>query len=156
MTLTEIDKITIPRKVLNKTFSFLRQHGKRHHESHALLVGKGNKNTFEVSDVWFPMQHNTSISFTVPEEEVHRINVKLNELQLTTIAQIHTHPSTAFHSPTDNEGAEVVLPGSFSIVIPDFGFIAEDDFDEWEVFRFDGIDWPPISKSEVKQIFKII
>ena len=48
------------------------------------------------------------------------------------IAQIHTHPRDAFHSSTDNEWPSVILPGSISVVIPNYGFIEIFDIDAWK------------------------
>lgn len=152
----KIKEVQVPRKVLNSTFEFLRKYGKYSLESHALWVGNDESNIFCVSDVWFPKQYNSSISYEVPEKEVHRINVELNELDLTAIAQVHTHPSSAFHSCTDDHWSMLVLPGSFSIVIPNYGFIKEDNLNEWSIYRYNGREWLNVYKKEVKVLFQII
>ncbi len=156
MMIGNIKKIDITKSILNSTFEFLQGHGQRDLESHALWVGQKTDAVFRVSDVWFPEQTNTPISYEVPEEEEFRINKKLNDESLAVMCQIHTHPSYAFHSNTDDEGSALVLPGSLSIVIPDYGFIQKDDFSMWEVYVFDGTHWCHLRREEVNELFQII
>lgn len=155
MNFYQIKKITIPKNILNSTFVFLRKHGNQNLESHALWVGKIVRDAFTITEVWFPKHINTIISYEVPEDEIHRINVKLNELGLIALVQVHTHPTNAFHSNTDDEGSFLVLAGSYSLVIPDFGFIKEDDLEQWVLYQYDGKDWNKVSNKEVKELFQI-
>jgi hypothetical protein len=156
MSLNKIKQIEIPRNILVSTFDFLQECGMASLESHALWVGEDKEDIFYVSDVWFPEQLNSSISYEVPEEEEFRINRKLNEMKLTIISQVHTHPGSAFHSSIDDEGSELALPGSLSVVIPNFGFIQSDNLDEWEVYRYTGTLWKHVSKNEVRRLFRIM
>lgn len=155
MSFYNIRKITIPKNILSSTFDFLRKYGNENLEAHALWVGKIVSDAFTVTDVWFPEQINTIVSYEVPEDEIHRINVKLNELGLTALVQVHTHPTRAFHSDTDDEGSFLVLAGSYSLVIPNFGFIKEDDLDQWILYRYDGKDWNDVNRIEVRELFQI-
>ena len=151
-----IEKITIPSKVLEKTFEFLQHNGSEGNESHAIFVGTKSENTFTISNVWFPEQLVSPASYEVSEEEEFRINVELNNQKLTTIAQIHTHPGIAFHSEIDNKWPSIALPGSLSIVIPDFGFVDKENLELWEVFQYDGKGWRHMSKKEVNETFQIL
>jgi hypothetical protein len=51
------------------------------------------------------------------------------------------------------------LPGSFSIVIPDYAFVSEDDIDNWALYRYTAAadsDWEEVSDQEVKRsLFRI-
>lgn len=150
--------IEILRPVLLRTFEFLRKHGRQGNESHALWVGESANGVLKVTDVWFPHQYNSPLEYLVPEEEVHRLNVLLNRTKLVAVAQIHTHPGEAFHSSTDDDGsALLVLPGAYSIVIPNYGFVKEDDPGAWAMYRFDGSEWKEVSDDlEVKRKLFII
>lgn len=156
MTLSNITKVILPTDILDKTFSFLQKYGHQRLESHALWVGKEEKDTFQITDVWYPDQESTSINYEVSEDEEFKINVRLYNENMTIIAQIHTHPGDAFHSSLDDEGSALSLPGSLSVVIPDFGFIESTNIDYWEVFQYINEKWKHISKKEVKKTFKII
>lgn len=145
----------VSRTVLDETFEFLQNLGKQKLEAHALWIGKEDE-SFMISDVVIPKQNNGMINFEVDSQEVHRINVMINQKGLQLIAQIHTHPYDAFHSDIDDDGAILLLPGSLSIVIPNFGFINKDDFEQWAVYCFDGKEWKKVDEKEVKESFKII
>lgn len=151
-----IQRIEISKDVIARTFEFLQHHGNNENESHAIWVGSEKDNRFRILDVWFPEQTNTFVSYEVSEEEEYRINVELNKQGLTIISQIHTHPGNAFHSETDDDWPTVVLPGSLSVVIPNFGFIEIDDLDSWEVYQYNGEDWKHVSKTEVRELFQIM
>ena len=156
MPLANIRTINIPIKVLDSTFDFLQKYGRKQLESHAIWVGKKTDTTFDILGTWFPVQINSAISYEVPEEEEFRINVKLNKKKLITIAQIHTHPYSAFHSSVDDEGSELVLIDSLSIVIPNFGFIEKDDLTQWKVYRYTGKSWEYLHEQEVSKICRLI
>ncbi|MEM3159460.1 MAG: hypothetical protein QXJ74_01620 [Nitrososphaera sp.] len=159
LSILTIQTIELTRPILSKTFEFLRMHGKHGNESHALWVGENYDGVLKVSDVWFPQQYNSPIEYVVPEEEIHRLNVKLNQSGLAALAQIHTHPGEAFHSSVDNDGsALLVLPGVFSIVIPDYGFVKEDDPGIWALYQYDGRRWKKTSddKEAKRRLFRII
>ena len=148
-------QVTIPIKVIENTFSFLQEYGKQNLESHVLWIGKKETKNLEVIDVIFPKQENFSISFYVSAEEVHRINVEMQERQLNILSQVHTHPCEAYHSQIDDDGAYLTRPDSLSIVIPNFGQIQPTNLDEWAVYYFDDKEWKAINKNEVRRQFKI-
>lgn len=156
MTLMDIKKIQIPKGILEYTFNILRKYGEKKLESHVIWVGKDDTDVFHVIDVWFPKQYNSPISYKVPEKEIHRINVKLNELKLTAIAQVHTHPNFAFHSFTDDYWPTLVLPGSFSVVIPNYGYIEENNLNDWAIYRFDGVKWLQFSNIGGIDLFQVV
>ncbi|KKM85300.1 hypothetical protein LCGC14_1290430 [marine sediment metagenome] len=70
---------------------------------------------------------------------------------------MHTHPDGAFHSCIDDEYPILTLPGSLSIVIPDFANIKiRSILSEMMVYRLIINEWKLQSKEEVKDLFKII
>ena len=156
MSLENIQKLNLSISVLDSTFDFLQEYGHNQLEAHAIWVGKKTGMVFDVLDVWFPVQINSAISYEIPEEEEFRINVELNRKKLIAIAQIHTHPGAAFHSSIDDEGSELVLPGSLSIVMPNFGFIKKDDLSQWKVYRHTRKSWEQLSDQEVGKICHLI
>lgn len=56
----------------------------------------------------------------VDGDELHRLNVYLHETGLRLIAQVHSHPTVAYHSETDDRYAVATTIGCFSLVVPDF------------------------------------
>ncbi len=158
MILNNITSVNISKSVIKNTFDGLRVFGKKQQEGHILWVGLKENSTFLVKEAWISKQSNTLVSYEVSEEEEHHINVQLNKLDWTIIAQVHTHPEDAFHSPTDKEGSALSLPGSLSVVIPNFGFISDDEnLDDWVVFRLQHEEWgDAMDANEVKKLFQIL
>ena len=84
---------------------------------------------------YFQNIYNSDCTYEVLDGADHELNVQLYKLGIVAIAQIHTHPKNAFHSYIDDEGASLLIPGSFSIVIPDYGYIDSTNIDNWAVYR---------------------
>jgi hypothetical protein len=62
--------------------------------------------------------------------------------------QIHSHPTSAYHSDTDDHFPLVTLVGALSIVIPDFALHAPDDKDDWALYRLRGYgEWAPVDEN---------
>ncbi|MFQ5981431.1 MAG: hypothetical protein ACE5OZ_25085 [Candidatus Heimdallarchaeota archaeon] len=152
-----IQKVVIPHVILERTFQFFQRFGNEYLEAFALWVGEEKEKRFEIKEVWFPEQRNGCITYDIPSTEVHRINVKLNREKYSAIAQLHTHPGAAFHSSVDDEFAILAIPGSLSIVIPDFGFLSSTkDLDQWVVYKLIDNSWIAQSETEVRGLFQII
>ncbi|MBA7512905.1 hypothetical protein ES705_04914 [subsurface metagenome] len=151
-----INKIRIPYSIVEKTLEFFKEYGKHDLEACAIWVGEEHHDIFEIKEVWFPKQENTMISYHIPDIDVHNINVKLNKNKYSAIAQLHTHPGDAFHSSVDDEYTILSLPGSFSIVIPDYGDIPICAIDDWVVYRLLNGEWTLQTKNKVRRLFQII
>ena len=153
----KINKILLPNKVLRKTLNIFREYGNNYLEAFSVWVGEEKGATFAIKNVWFPKQENTMISYFISDIDVHYINVRLNKKRYSIIAQLHTHPRDAFHSCIDNHFSILTLPGSFSIVVPDFGnIIINKNLSNLEVYRLLNREWKLKSVEEVKILFKII
>lgn len=150
-----IQKIIIPKSIISETFNFLRCHGKNGKEAHAILAGLEQNKIFKITRTLFPKQNNDTYTYEVLDGEDHEINVQMYELKIVAIAQIHTHPANAYHSSIDDEGSSLVIPGSFSIVIPDYGYIDNMNIDNWAVYRYTDLKWKWISNYKKRKIFYI-
>ena len=152
-----INKILLPETVLKNTIKVFRDYGNQFLEACALWVGVDSEDTFYIKKVWFPPQENSIIEYYVSDIDVHQINLKLNKKNYSAIAQLHTHLDGAFHSCIDDEYPILTLPGSLSIVIPDFANIKiRSILSEMMVYRLIINEWKLQSKEEVKELFKII
>ena len=56
----------------------------------------------------------------VEADELHRLNVWLYENSERLAIQVHSHPTEAFHSETDDAYPMVTTIGGLSLVVPDF------------------------------------
>lgn len=153
----EITLILLPFTILKETLKIFKEYGKQSLEAFAIWVGKEENTTFEIKDVWIPTQLNTTFSYYVPDIDVHNINVELNKKKYSAIAQLHTHPDNAFHSCIDDNYSILTLPGSFSIVVPDFGNISiKNNLNDMIVYRLIDKKWVIHSISKVNKLFKVI
>ncbi len=151
-----IKKINLPSSIIEETLQFFVDYGQYNLEACAIWVGEELQNIFEVKEVWFPEQKNTMITYYISDIDVHNINVKLNKKKYSAIAQLHTHPGNAYHSSIDDKHTILNLPGSFSIVIPDYGNIPINAIDEWVVYRLLNGEWTLQKKNMVRKLFQII
>ncbi len=151
-----INKVKIPYSIIEETIEFFRNFGQDSFEACGIWVGEEQHDLFEVKEVWFPKQENTIISYYISDIEVHQLNVKLNKNNYSAIAQLHTHPGDVFHSTVDDEHTILSLPGSFSIVIPNYGDISIKAIDKWGVYRLLDGEWRYQTKNEVRKLFQII
>jgi hypothetical protein len=117
--MTAIDEtFEIPRDVVERTQGHLRLKGREHNEGVVLWRG-----TFEpprITGVIVPEQVTSCGRFVVPLAERQRIARGLVGSGEVIVAQVHSHPREAFHSPVDDEEAIPRRPGSYSLVVPDF------------------------------------
>lgn len=77
-----------------------------------------------VQTVCFPAQRAITsqggVGVHVTGDELFRISRWAVEHAQTLLGQMHTHPTDAYHSSTDDAFPLVSLPGAFSIVVPYF------------------------------------
>jgi hypothetical protein len=77
-----------------------------------------------------------------------QVNKSVHERGEILAAQVHSHPTAAYHSPTDDTFPLVTLVGALSVVIPDFARNAPADFDRWAWYRLSRrTRWEPASKN---------
>ncbi len=123
--LAHIEAVHVPLQVAEETQRFLRAVGQRGHEGLALWVGRPIDKQFQVEQLLIPRQRAIrtadGVCAVVDTDEMHRINMELFNSGLRLIAQIHSHPTDAYHSDTDDEHAIANTIGSLSLVVPDFG-----------------------------------
>lgn len=122
--LTIVNEVLVPQRVVDATQTHLRAAGRRGLEGMALWAGRQDGACFEVTDAVIPRQqgHRTDhgLAVSVPGVELHRINMLLHRAGLRLVAQVHSHPTEAFHSDTDDRYAIATALGCLSLVVPDF------------------------------------
>lgn len=124
LSLTAIGTVLLPRSVAAATHAHLQAAGRRGLEGMALWAGVQEDRTFGVREVIAPRQQGIrsdhGLAVVVDGQELHRINLHLYRSGLRLLAQIHSHPTEAYHSAMDDECAIATTLGSFSLVVPDF------------------------------------
>lgn len=119
-----VHAVRVPTALAVKARDHLARVGEGGDEGIALWAGVREGETFYVRETVIPQQRGLrlggGICATVEGEELHRINVWLYEHGLTLVAQLHSHPTEAYHSETDDAYPIVTTLGGLSLVVPDF------------------------------------
>jgi hypothetical protein len=104
--------------ILPETFGTLRACGRG--ECECVVYWTGPISEMAVDGVIHPIHLRSPFGYELDSEWLTNYWKQLATSKRTVRAQIHTHPSDAFHSTTDDNWPIVSQPGFVSIVIPDF------------------------------------
>jgi len=156
---TEIGQVNISKRLIDEAQLFLRQVGATGREGMVLWMGRAEGPLFRVTDILIPRQSGLKtkdgVCVVVDADEMHRINVELFTSGLRLIAQVHTHPTDAYHSETDDKYAIATTIGALSLVLPDFA-MREFDLTDCAVYRLDkGGGWQHMSRRRVKALIAV-
>ncbi len=154
-----LEKVVIPYDILNVTSEALRTFGEEECEGLVLWLGRiTSDNTQVVERILVPPQDSIKsedgVGYFVTSQTLFSLNKYLSETGLRLLAQVHSHPSRAYHSTADDRYCIVTAEGGFSIVVPDFGF-GPSDLYQWAVFQLIKGDWIKLTSKEVKTFFSI-
>jgi hypothetical protein len=124
-TLEAITRFRVPAEIVRQTDAQLRLVGRTQSECFVLWSGVQQDNTFQIRTVHVPRQtayrFPNGLCVRVEGEELHRLNVWLFEHGEQLAVQVHSHPTDAYHSETDDTYPIVTVRGGLSLVVPDFG-----------------------------------
>ena len=122
--LVEVDQFQVPTEVVKQTEKTLRAAGTQGYEMFVLWSGHQKGPLFTIQTPHVPKQTSyrlpNGLCVRVEGSELHRLNVWLYEAGEILAAQVHAHPSRAFHSATDDAYPIMATLGGLSIVAPDF------------------------------------
>ena len=144
MNLTRLERFTIPTRIVDDTERSLRRAGRKGLELFVLWSGLVIENEFFARTAHVPRQTSyqleTGLMVRVDGDALHQLNAWLYDHDEVLMVQIHAHPTTAFHSTTDDTYPIVTADGSLSIVAADFcrhGLLS----DSSAVYRLDNQTW---------------
>src|SRR5579859_8194972 len=104
--LLEVERVKVSPEVLRSTNNVLHDIGQRGHEALVLWAGNVSGPLASVTRAIFPEQrplrNEEGIGYFVHPEALCRVNQFLSQEGLRLIAQVHSHPSEAFHSDADD------------------------------------------------------
>jgi hypothetical protein len=124
VTLERVTQFQLPKQIVTSTEDSLRRAGVDGFESFVLWTGKLDCNVFQVRTAHVPRQRSyklrSGLCVRVEGEALHKLNVWLYEHAEILGAQVHAHPTRAYHSETDDAFPMVTVFGGLSLVVPDF------------------------------------
>lgn len=125
--LAEVTELQVSSQVLLGGYEFMRSAGRMRLEGLVLWAGKQDEQVFMVTELIVPKQKGLrtadGVCAVVEANELARLNMHLYRSRLELVAQVHTHPTEAYHSSTDDEYAIATTIGCFSIVVPNFAIV---------------------------------
>jgi hypothetical protein len=156
----EIKRIIVPRSAADEANLHLREMGRRGLEGFSLWAGTVSGSSFLVRANIVPAQTGyqlpSGVCIAIGPEELHRLNVWLYEHEMKVIAQLHSHPTDAYHSDTDDTYPIAATIGCISIVIPDF---AREPFSlaRCAIYRLNSnLKWRGLRSQEVSELIQIV
>ncbi len=156
-TLRETSRVLVPPSIIAGTLQVLRDFGAKRREGLVLWVGQIGANAASVEHIVIPPQRavesEEGIGYFVEPGALFALNRALSERRQQLIAQVHSHPTRAYHSEADDRYAIVTAEGGLSLVVPDFGD-APDDLGAWAIYRLLNRSWVELDEAEVRRLFQ--
>lgn len=151
-----IEKFYIPTAVLRETQTFIEQHGAEGTEAYVFWAGAVADAEAYVSTCVYPTANARHGGVKVPLQKMTEINLELRDRDQLVLAQVHSHPGRARHSPVDEEKAVSFHEGFVSIVVPDFGETPVYDLRDCGVYVYTADDgWRLLDDDEIEERFAI-
>ncbi len=153
-----IDNIVIEPEIVATTLRVLQHFGSHGCEGLVLWVGTMDANRAQITKAVVPdqqpMKSEEGVGYFVDATTLFELNRTLAETGLRLIAQIHSHPSDAYHSEADDRYAIVTANGGLSLVVPNFGR-APADPTLWAIYRLhDGL-WHELNMTQARALLKL-
>lgn len=153
-----MNSVKIDKKLLNETNLILREFGYHGCEGLVLWLGEILADSATIKEIMTPPQESIKseygVGYLVSGDTLFSINKYLHSSGLRLIAQVHSHPSHAYHSEADDLLAVATKEGSFSLVVPDFAK-GTANLNHWAVYQLRGGCWEEVSSGEKNRIFEI-
>ena len=157
-TFESIREFIVPDYVCDETDQLLRAAGVDGNEHFVLWSGIVDRESFRIKTVHNPDQTAKravgGLSVHVEGEALDRLNRWLYENEERLAVQVHTHPTRAFHSDTDDTYAMVTTLGGLSLVVPDFctyGIRGPDT----ALYRLTSFGWQYVTQEDSKRILRL-
>lgn len=154
MTLTGISEFVVPFDLVKKTLKPLQRAGKRGYEAFVLWGGRTQDDgrCFAFETAYVPRQTmsrtRAGLLVTVDGEALFEANRAFYDRGLTLAAQVHSHPTAAYHSDTDDAYPLMTLVGGLSGVVPNFGRGGSRGVTDWAWYRLVDVgDWAPLDET---------
>jgi len=155
--LAEVKEFIVPQVVVEVTWESLRDFGSRGCEGFVLWLGRVDGARAEIVVGLTPPQESIrseeGVGYFVTSETLFHLNQQLHRTGLRLLGQVHSHPTEAYHSSTDDAYAVVTVEGGLSIVVPDFAR-HEPDPSECAIYRLRSGRWTELGLRDIEATFR--
>jgi hypothetical protein len=149
--ISQVREFKVPVPVLDRTLEVLADAGRKQLEAFVVWGGilYGDGAGLRFTSALVPEQKSMTtahgLMVVVPGESLFVVNKALYERGEILAGQVHSHPTEAYHSDTDDHYPLVTLLGAISLVIPDFAKAGRTGRQRWAWYRLQGPGrWAPI------------
>ena len=158
MTFEAIRQFVVPGDLCDACDEQLREAGARGHERFVLWSGVIQEERLLVTTMHVPRQSAFRLSdglcVRVDADELHRLNVWLYEHEERLAIQVHSHPTEAYHSDTDDAYPMVTTRGGLSLVVPDFARYGVRGPDT-ALYRLSSSGWQELSPVDAERVLHL-
>ena len=158
-TFNSIREFLVPRNICDETDRALRKAGVSRNEHFVLWSGVIDEDRLLARTFHSPRQTayqlENGLCVRVEGDELNRLNRWLYEHGERLAVQIHSHPTEAFHSDTDDAYPMVTTLGGLSLVVPDFcryGVRGPDT----ALYRLALDGWREVSPTDSQRILRMV
>ena len=152
-TFDPIDRFFVPQGICDDSDRLLQEAGRSGNERFVLWSGETRGNNLFVRTLHAPRQTayrlSSGLCVRVGADELHRLNVWLYEHGERLAVQVHSHPTEAFHSETDDAYPMVTTRGGLSLVVPDFARYGVRG-PGTALYRLSDVGWESVSPNEAR------
>ena len=133
--LSRLRRLVLSTVVLDVTREHILAHGAANSEAALCWAGTTDGESGLVTTALVFASAGERGSVHVSASETGLLYAHCHARGLTLLAQVHSHPADAFHSPFDERSPHSAEPGFLSLVVPNFGACRFDSFEAWAVFE---------------------
>jgi hypothetical protein len=156
-----LQRIKVDRASIEKTLNGMREFGSQGYELLVLWLGPIGPEpgqatvTMPFVPKQKPISSEDGVGYFISGETLFQLNKDLAATGLRLIAQVHSHPTRAYHSEADDRYAIVTKEGGLSLVVPNFGNASADPV-TWAVYRLIDGRWTELDTTEVRNLFQVV
>ena len=156
----EIQKIWVPRWIVDRSWALLRQDGRKKVESTVLWGGRRFGSEAVVMSVLYPCGRDVSFTtglIQLGADVTGEMGRWLRAEGQRALVQVHTHPGEwTGHSRTDDEGPIVSAEGFVSAVWPHYASVPPRTVHDMGVHRLLGGQWYDIEGENAERLIRIV
>ena len=154
-TFESIREFVVSADLCDETDRLLREAGLHGNERFILWSGIVRDDRLLVTTLHCPKQTAYHLAgglcVRVEADELHRLNVWLYENAERLAIQVHSHPTEAFHSETDDTYPMATTLGGLSLVVPDFARYGVRG-PETALYRLSSSGWEELSPAHARRV----
>jgi hypothetical protein len=140
--------LSVPQEIWEQSIAVMRRYGESRSEALVFWGGIVAGGQQQVTGLYLPDHTPQGGRVQLTDADARWLVRRLRERDEKLLAQVHSHPGSAFHSGGDDERAASFHVGYLSIVAPDFARPVS-NVSDCATYEFDGTQFVPLNLNEV-------